>query len=76
MLKDGIEHIFDNLKLSYKKRDGPFYIQMNLGFDGLKKEFSKSGIVDLFGNVNSKNIVYCVINHLDQVNQSSNNLIF
>ena len=54
LLKDGIEHIFDNLKLSYKKRDGPFYILMNLSFDGLKKEFLKSGIVDLFGNVNSK----------------------
>ena len=37
LLKDGIEHIFDNLKLSYKKRDGPFYIQMNLSFDGLKR---------------------------------------
>ena len=76
LLKDGIEHIFDNLKSSYKKRDGPFYIQMNLSFDGLKKEFLKSGIVDLFGNVNSKNIVYWVINQLDQVNQSSDNLIF
>ena len=49
---------------------------MNLSFDGLKKEFLKSGIVDLFGNVNSKNIVYWVINQLDQVNQSSDNLIF
>ena len=76
LLKDGLEHIFNNLKSSYKKRDGPFYIQMNLSFDGLKKEFLKSGIVDLFGNVNSKNIVYWVINQLDQVNQSSDNLIF
>lgn len=49
---------------------------MNLSFDGLKKEFLKSGIVDLFGNVNSKNIVYWVINQLDQVNQSSENMIF
>ena len=49
---------------------------MNLSFDGLKKEFLKSGIVDLFGNVNSKNIVFWVINQLDQVNQSSDNLIF
>lgn len=76
LLKNGIEDIFDKLKSSYKKRDGPFYIQMNLTFDGLKKEFLKSGIVDLFGHVNSKNIVYWVINQLDQVNQSSDNLIF
>ena len=76
LLKNGLEHIFDKLKSSYKKRDGPFYIQMNLTFDGLKKEFLKSGIVDLFGNVNSKNIVYWVVNQLDQVNQSSDNLIF
>ena len=76
LLKNGLEHIFDKLKSSYKKRDGPFYIQMNLSFDGLKKEFLKSGILDLFGNVNSKNIVYWVVNQLDQVNQSSDNLIF
>ena len=36
LLKNGIEDIFDKLKSSYKKRDGPFYIQMNLSFDGLK----------------------------------------
>ena len=30
----------------------------------------------MFGNVNSKNSVYWVINQLDQVNQSSVNLIF
>ena len=49
---------------------------MNLTFDGLKKEFLKSGIVNLFGNVDSKNIVFWVINQLDQVNQSSENMIF
>ena len=75
-LKDGLEKIFNKVKSSYRKRDGPFYIQMNLSFDGLKKEFLKSGIVDLFGNVDSKNIVYWLINQLDQVNQSSDNLIF
>ena len=76
ILKVGLENIFMKLKNNFKKRDGPFYIQMNLRFDGLKKEFIKSGIVDLFGNVNSKNIIYWVLNQLDQVAQSSDNLIF
>ena len=76
LLKEGLENIFFKIKRSFKKRDGPYYIQMNLTFDGLKKEFLKSGIVNLFGNVDSKNIVFWVINQLDQVNQSSENMIF
>ena len=75
-LKDGLENIFNKIKSSYKKRNGPFYIQMNLSFDGLKKEFLKSGIVDMFGDIDSKNVIFWVINMLDQVNQSSDNLIF
>ena len=76
LLKKGLEKVFFEIKRSFKKRDGPYYIQMNLTFDGLKKQFLKSGIVDLFGNVDSKNIVFWVINQLDQVNQSSENLVF
>ena len=76
LLKEGLENIFFKIKRSFKKRDGPYYIQMNLTFDGLKKEFLKSGIVNLFGNVDSKNIVFWVINQLDQVNQSSENMVF
>ena len=76
ILKEALENIFIQLKNNFKKRDGPYYIQMNLAFNGLKKKFIKSGIVDLFGNIESHNIVYWVLNQLDQVAQSSDNLIF
>jgi hypothetical protein len=67
--------IFKKVKNSFKKRNGPAYIQLNLSFDGLKKTFLKSGITPLFDK-HSNNIVYWLINQLDQVEQSSENLVF
>ena len=74
-LRKGLIILFDKIKKSFKKRDGKFYIQLNLSFEGLKKVFLKSGIIDLF-DVHSKNIVYWLINQLDQVEQSSEDLVF
>ena len=74
-LKDGLLKIFYIIKKSYTKRNGPIYIQLNLGFNGLKKIYLKSGIVNLFDKT-SHNVVFWLINQLDQVEQSSDNLVF
>ena len=74
-LKDGLLKIFYVIKKSYKKGNGPVYAQLNLGFDGLKKVYLKSGLVNIFDKF-SHNIVYWLINQLDQVDQSSENLVF
>jgi hypothetical protein len=72
---EGLLKIFEKIKNSFKKRNGKAYIQVNLTFDGLKKVYLKSGIINLF-DIHSKNIVYWLINQLDQVEQSSEDLVF
>ena len=74
-VREGLINIFENVKKSFKKNEGPTYIQVNLSFDGLQKLYLKSGIVPLFEK-HSKNVVFWLINQLDQVEQSSENLVF
>ena len=74
-VRESLMTIFEKIKRSFKKRNGKTYIQLNLSFNGLKKVFLKSGIVDLF-DPHSKNIVFWLINQLDQVQQSSEDLVF
>ena len=44
----GLLIIFDRIRNCFKKKNGKAYIQINLTFDGLKKVYLKSGIVNLF----------------------------
>ena len=74
-VRDILMKMFKKVKNSFKKRNGPAYIQLNLSFDGLKKTFLKSGVTPLFDK-HSSNIVYWLVNQLDQVEQSSDNLVF
>lgn len=74
-VREALMQIFKKVKSSFQKKNGPAYIQLNLSFDGLKKTFLKSGITPLFDK-HSSNIVYWLINQLDQVEQSSENLVF
>ena len=74
-VRDALIEIFENVKKTFKKNEGPAYIQVNMSFDGLKKLYLKSGIVPLFDK-HSKNVVFWLINQLDQVDQSSENLVF
>ena len=71
----GLLNIFEKIRKSFRKRNGKAYIQINLTFDGLKKVYLKSGIINLFDK-HSKNIVYWIINQLNQVEQSSEDLVF
>ena len=72
---EGLLKIFERIRKVFKKRNGKAYIQINLTFDGLKKVYLKSGIINLFDR-HSKNIVYWLVNQLDQVEQSSDDLVF
>ena len=74
-VREALIKIFQNVKKTFKRNEGPAYIQVNLSFDGLKKLYLKSGIVPLFDK-HSKNVVFWLINQLDQVEQSSENLVF
>ena len=74
-VREALIEIFQNVKKTFKRNEGPAYIQVNLSFDGLKKLYLKSGIVPLFDK-HSKNVVFWLINQLDQVEQSSENLVF
>ena len=74
-VREALMEIFQNVKKTFKRNEGPAYIQVNLSFDGLKKLYLKSGIVPLFDK-HSKNVVFWLINQLDQVEQSSENLVF
>ena len=47
-VRDALIEIFENVKKTFKKNEGPAYIQVNMSFDGLKKLYLKSGIVPLF----------------------------
>lgn len=74
-VRKSLMNIFQKIKQSLRRRDGPAYIQVNLTFDGLKKVYIKSGIINIW-DTHSHNIIYWLINQLDQVEQSSDNLVF
>ena len=73
-VRDAFLHIFGLIKKMYKKTTKT-YIQLNVKFEELKKVYLKSGIMDLH-DAHSKNIVYWIINQMNQIEQSSEDLVF